>query len=472
MMTRYPVLLVAFVLAACTVAKPDYRKPEVDLPAAWKDVPGATAQPVDRQWWRVFGDPMLEKLIEEAFANNLDVRAAFARVDEARALAELAEAERSPTVGANVSRDRTRISTVTGMPIPPGVARERNNTRATVNVSYELDLWGRLRATTDAARAEVLASEAARDTVSIALAAQVAQSYFSLRSLDAQIASTRRALDLRQEGLGLQRKRLDAGVISEYDLRQLEAEAAAARAQLPAQERAREREESALAVLTGRSPKALIEASIGRRDTSIDSESLAAAIPVSLPSELLLRRPDIAEAEQRLMAANARIAAARTAYFPSIGLTGFFGAESAALSNLFTGPAGIWQFAAQLAQPLFSGGRLEAQVDAARAREQQLVVQYQRAVQNAFRDVKDALSAQARSRDSFDAETARVQALSETLRFARLRYEHGLVSQLEVLDAERNLLAAELNRIDAWRAQRAALADLYRALGGGWSASR
>jgi multidrug efflux system outer membrane protein len=193
---------------------------------------------------------------------------------------------------------------------------------------------------------------------------------------------------------------------------------------------------------------------------------MSTVLPEGLPSELLLRRPDLAEAEQRLVAANARIAEARAAMFPSIVLTGLLGSESAALAGLFSGPAGMWTLAAGILQPVFQGRRLEAETEAARAREAQALAQYQRAIQTAFREVRDALSAQTRARESFDAESERVQALTETLRLARRRYEHGLASQLDVLDSERGLLTAEQSRIDALRAQRAAIADLYKALGG------
>jgi multidrug efflux system outer membrane protein len=345
------------------------------------------------------------------------------------------------------------------------VERERNNYRAALNVSYEVDLWGRLRATTQAARAELLASEAARDTVRIALAADVAKAYFALRSLDAQVESTRRTLGLREDGLKLQQKRFAGGVISEYDYRQLEAETAAARAQLPPLERDREIQEAALAVLLGRSPKEIMEGSVSRAENS-PGQLLAAVVPAGLPSELMLRRPDLVEAEQRLIAANARVAVARSAYFPSIQLTGMLGSEAQMLSSLFSGPAGIWSFAAAVAAPIFAGGRLEALVGASEAREKQALAGYQGAIQNAFREVRAALAAQGRAMEAFEAERARATALSATLRLARLRYDNGLASQLDVIDAQRNLLAAEIARHEALRAQRAAVADLYKALGG------
>jgi multidrug efflux system outer membrane protein len=455
-------LLASVMLVAGCATQPDYQRPAVELPAAWKDSAQNTVK--DGNWWRIYADPALEKLIEEALARNTDLLAAAARVDEARALVGQADASLYPSVDATFNRDRTLSSAATGM-LPPGMPPERNNYRASLNVSYEVDLWGRLRTGARAARADLLASEAARETVRITLAADVAKAYFALRALDAQVEATRRALGLREDGLRLQQKRLDGGVISAYDYRQLEAETAAARAQLPPLERDREIREAALAVLLGRSPKSIMEGSISRQEGS-QTALLPAVVPAGLPSELLLRRPDLVEAEQRLIATNARVAVARSAHFPSVQLTGFLGSEAQVLSSLFSGPAGIWQFAAAVAVPIFAGGRLEAQIGAAQAREAQALANYQGAIQNAFREVRTALATQSRARESFEAEGARAAALLATLRLARLRYDSGLASQLDVIDAERNLLAAEIARHEALRAQRAAVADLYKALGG------
>lgn len=448
-------------LSGCAV-QPDYRRPAVELPQAWKESSPRVGE--DGRWWKIYRDAALERLVDEALMGNTDLLKAVARVDEARALLAQTDAALYPSVDASVARSRSLSSAATGT-LPPGVERERNDYRAALSVSYEIDLWGRLRTTSQAARADLLASGASRDTVRIALAADVAKAYFALRSLDAQVAATRRSLSLREDWLRLQRKRLDGGLLSEFEYRQLEAEVAAARAQLPPLERDREIQEAALALLLGRSPKAIIESELVRL-ANAETTLLAPVVPEGLPSELLLRRPDLVEAEQRLVAANARVALARSAYFPSIQLTGFLGSEAAALGSLFTGPAGIWQLAATLAAPIFSGGRLEAQVGAAEARERQALAGYQGAIQNAFREVRVALAAQARAREGFDAEGERSSALAGALRLARLRYENGLASQLEVIDAERGLLAAEIARHDALRAQRAAVADLYKALGG------
>lgn len=458
MLKRAALLLL---LAGCAV-QPDYQRPALELPQAWQQA--APRPATGAPWWRIYDDPALDRLIEEALAQNADVLVAAARVDEARALLGESRAALRPEVGANAAAGRSLSSTASGL-LPPGAVREHDNYRATLNVSYEIDVFGRLRAATDAARAELVASEAVRDAVRLALTARVAIAYYGLAALDAEVDLARRALALREDSLALQRRRRDAGVISDFDLRQLEAEAATLRAQLPPLERDRDLEEAALAALLGRAPRAVFEDAVARASARADAPA-AVALPQGLPSELLLRRPDLVEAEQRLVAANARVAVARSAYFPTIRLTGLLGSESAELSDLFTGPAGIWSLAAGLAQPIYAGGRLQAQSDAAAARERAALAQYQGAVRNAFREVRQALAAQVRSRESFEAQAARVAALEETLRLARLRYASGISSQLDVLDAERGLLGAQTARIEALRAQRAAVADLYRALGG------
>ena len=352
------------------------------------------------------------------------------------------------------------------MPLPPEVPLQRNNYRGTMNVSYELDLWGRLRSASKAARAELLATQAARHTVRNALVNQIVQAYYGLAALSAQVEVTQRTIEVRTRDVGLQRKRYDAGLISDFSLRQLEAEVAVARAQLPVLQQRRTAQEIALVTLLGRTPKAIVEAPLM---IAAETGQLAPpVVPEGLPSDLLLRRPDIIEAEQRLAAANARIAVARASLFPRISLTGYLGSESGSLGDLFSGPALIWQLAAGLTQPIFQAGRLRSEVEVVKAREQQVLSQYQKTLQSAFGEVREALSAQTRFREAYTAESERVAALAETLRLARIRFENGLSSQLEVLDAERNLLQAELNRIDALRAQRTAVADVVRALGGGW----
>jgi multidrug efflux system outer membrane protein len=467
-MRKLSVFGFALLLAGCAGLKPDYTKPAVDLPAGWRDAPADAVQARDARWWKVYGDPVLDRLIDEALAHNANLMLAIARVDEARAALSVTSADQRPQVSANANRNRTRFSQRGPTPLPPGFNPENNDTRVALGVSYEIDLWGRLRNATLAARAELLSTEAARETVLIALTSDLAQGYFALRALDEQLAATRRSLAARTEALGMQKRRFEVGDISEFDYRQLEADVAAERALMPVLEQQRGQQENALAVLLGRSPRAIYEGAL-EAGSDPEGETVAIVVPAGLPSDLLLRRPDLIQAEQALIAANARVAVARAAYFPTLSLTGYLGSESVALSDLFTGPAGIWQAALALGQPIYAGGRIDAQVQVASARERQALARYQLAIQNAFRDVRNALVAQAKARERLEAESERVTALRTTLRFARLRYQNGMTSQLEVLDAERNLLAAEQNRIDALRAQRAAIADLFKALGGVWS---
>jgi len=455
----------ATLLAGCAVG-PDYQRPAVDLPAGWQSAPGQGISAQGERWWTLYADPVLDRLIEDALANNQDLALAAARVDEARAVLRIADAQFVPSVDATAQADRSRSSALSSIPLPPGTPLERTTYRAQLNVAYEADLWGRLRRGSEAARANLLATQAAQQTVRITLTSEVARAYFGLIALDSQVEATRRSLELRSSGLELQKARHAAGLINDFTLRQLEAEVAASRAQLPALDANRNAQELALAVLIGRSPRVIMEGAIAR--PADRGGPAAPVVPEGLPSDLLLRRPDVVEAEQRLIAANARIGEARALLFPRIGLSGYRGSESAALSDLFTGPATIWQLAFGLAQPIFQGGRLFGEIEVVQARERQAVALYQRTLQEAFREVRTALYTQVRAREAFEAEGARVAALTDALRLARIRYANGLLSQLEVLDSERNLLQAELNRADALRVQRAAVADVVRALGGGW----
>jgi multidrug efflux system outer membrane protein len=446
-------------LAGCSTPV-KYERPALELPQAWKESAPRYAQ--DGRWWRIYEDRSLEQLVDESFKTNADLVVAAARVDEARALIGEAQSFLRPRVDAEGSASRQQISQRTATPFP---TREFSTYRGVLNLSYELDLFGRLRSGVEAARAELEASEAARDAVRLALAAQVARSYFALRSFDEQVALTRETLSLREDALALQRKRHQAGVIGDFELRQLEAEAAAARAQLPGLEEAREREEAALGVLLGRTPRQLFEEGLEVKQQFAETLQ-APVLPAGMPSELLLRRPDLVEAERRLAAADARVEVARKEVFPSISLTAALGSESSSLANLFSGPSILWSLAGAVTQPIFSGGRTEARTAAAEARERAALAQYQQAVRTAFSEVRTALVSQSRARERFDAESARAVALTETLRLARLRYDNGIASQIEVIDAERGLLAARIARIEALRAHRAAVADLFRALGG------
>lgn len=461
-------LLAATLLPACSFLQSTYEKPSPVLPEAWQSAhEGARASAAGERWWTLFNDPVLDKLVDEALQHNHDVEAAAARILEAEAALGVTDADRYPIVTAGGEGSRTGSSRATAAQ-QPGMPRVQNNVRVTLNASYELDIWGKYRRASDAARAQLLAAESARDTVRLTLTADVAQQYFNLLAADAQVEVIRNVLKTRADSLGLLRLRGESGLVSEYEIRQAEAEEAAARSQLAAALRAQENLHSVLATLLGRSPREVMEGQIERGQVATTQ---ALWVPDGLPSDLLLRRPDIREAEQNLLAQDARIDAARAEFFPAISLTAYLGSESATLGDLFSGPAGIFQFALGLAQPIFNAGRLTYSVKAAEARREQAIAAYKKAVASAFGDVRTALNNQGAARATLQAESERIVALVDAQRLANLRYEGGVSSRLEVLDADRQLLQAQLARVDAENAQRAAVVSLFKALGGGWTAA-
>jgi len=460
------VLLTACLLAACAVG-PDYKRPELALPESWPQQQDAAAQKAnsaDEQWWHLYADTTLDQLEEEALAHNSDIQVAAARVLEVRAQLGVTQADQYPAVSANVNESRTEYTLNGATPYPSTLPRIQNSYQATLNASYELDLWGKIRRANEAARADLLSAESAKETVRLTLTTQVAQQYFSLVSLDAQEAAIQRLLTSRQERIGLNKKQVEVGVLSEYDLHQAEADVATVQSQLASISLARNKQETALTLLLGRSPRDVMGSELHRGSPS----SPVVSVPDGLPADLLLRRPDLRDAEQRLVSLNARIGVARAQYFPSLSLTGYAGGQSVAFSNLFSGPSRIFQFAANVSEPIFNAGRVGYLVDAAEARRDQALLQYKQAVANAFGDVRNALSAQSAARQVLTYETTRSEALASAYKQAELRFQAGIASRLELLDVERNYLQAQLNRLDAERAQRSAVADLFKALGGGW----
>jgi len=453
------VALVAAALAGCAVPPAEkHETPQLELPA------GAAVPEVQADWWKNFGDPQLDALVAEALANNRDLARAMARIDESRAALRAATANQQPRVDANVSGSRQRFGPNAPLTVGGGQLTY-NDFRANLSVSYELDLWSRAANLSAAARDELLATEYARDTLRTALAAQVVQSYAALQSLDAQVILYGKAVQAQRDSLALQRKRYDAGDISELDIQQLDAELIDNEAQLPKLDRARGDAERALALVLGRSPKALLEQEVARSDTFTLH---AKGVPAGLPSDLLLRRPDVQAAEARLRAAGARIDAARAAYFPGITLTAAYGANSTQLSNLFEGPSLAWNFGAALTQPIWDGGRIGAQYDAVKARQRQIELDYRDSVTSAFKEVRDALSAYGEATNTLRSGERRAQALVRAADLTRIRYDGGESSRLDVINADRLALTAQAQNADAARALTTAQADVFRALGGGW----
>ncbi len=458
-------LATALALAACgsLVGGPAYERPALVVP------PAATGVPADpSNWWNSFNDPVLTTYLDEALRNNQDVVLVQARMAEARATLGQNTANLYPTLDLNASATRRRASE-NAASFAPGGNPVSDDRQIGLVASYEIDFWGRYTRADDAARARLLAQTANKGVVQITLRANVAQAYFALRALDAQFALAERTAQTRQDNLRLQQRRQGAGVSGELDVRQAEAESAAAQATLLQTRVNRANAESALALLLGRTP-AQIAQPVLARGADLSALYAGAVVAKDLPSDLLARRPDIAAAEQTLIAAHADISQARAAYFPRISLTAAVGQQSRDLSTLFDPASLFWNAIANLTQPVFRAGAIGALVAATNAREQQALAQYTQTVQAAFRDVHDALGAVDAGREVVSALELRVQSVRRALQLAELRYKNGYSSYLDVLTAQRDLAQAEIGLLDAQRSQLSATVNLYKALGGGWDA--
>ena len=463
-------LVTSLVLAGCGTLGPNYLRPATDLPTtAIKPQSTHGVASVDwLAWWKSFQDPALNALLDEAAASSVDLALAAARIDESRASLALTHASRFPTVDANVTATRSQVSANAGK-LQPGASPRFGDFQPGLTAAFEIDFWGKFQRADEAARARLLSIEANRGAVLATLYANVAQSYFALRAFDAQVTLAELTLATRKENLRLQSKRFDAGVVGDLDVQQATAEAAAIEATLIQAQQNLRATEAVLALLLGRSPAAIVQPNIAR-GSAIDVLFSRATVPAELPSDLLDRRPDVIAAEQQLVAANADIGQAKSAYYPTIKLTAGLGYESRQLSELFNPTSLFWNLASGLTQPLFRAGSTDAVVAGANARKAQAAAQYAQAVQGAFKDVHDALSAIAANEALVTTADKRIKALREVLRLANLRYSNGYSSYLEVLNAQRDLTQAESSVIDAKRAQLAGVVALYKAVGGGWVA--
>lgn len=432
------------------------------------DLPKTSANdPALERWWSAFGDPTLTSLVDEALARNLDLAAAIARVDQARAQYKIVQFGQLPQLNAGFNAARSRQTLVGTIPIPAGVPAIGNDFVASLNASYEVDLWGKYSTATKAAQNDLLASQFARETVRTVVAAEVARAYFRLLASDAQLSVLSDTLRLRTDTVVLQTDRFNAGVIGEFDLATAQAERAAVASDVAVAQRAVSENMSALAVLLGRSPREVFEPKFDR-DVQMVRLLAVPDLPAQLPSEMLERRPDVRDAEKQLAAANQRIDVARADYFPSLSLTGAFGSESNVMKSLFSGPALLWSIGAGLVQPLIGLALINDTVELRTAQRDESVVRYVQTVQSAFRDAHDALSANQTTRDALAAQTERTDRLQKSLELADLRYTSGYSPYLEVLDVQRQLLQAQSLQIVAARDVRLAVIDVAKALGGGW----
>ena len=444
-------------MAGCAVG-PDYRKPEIDSPPAWMVDVQQAQDTANTAWWEQFSDPVLNDLIAAALRQNYDLRIATARVEEYYGRYGATRADLFPQVGYGADAGRTLLSE---KGVPAGTGSARSAYQAQFNASWEIDLWGKLRRATEAAQADLMAAEDVRSGVILSLVTSVATAYVDLRSLDQQLEIARQTVKSREESVTLFDIRFKGGNISEMELSQVRSEYYVALAAVPDLEKRVRQQENLINLLLGRNPGPV------PRGKPLNAFALP-VVPAGLPSDLLARRPDIRQAEQQLIAANARIGVAKAQYFPSISLTGFFGSASTDLGDLFTGPAKTWNFAGTLAGPIFTAGRIKGSVKTAQAVQQQALFGYEQAVKNGFREFEDALIDQDRTRLQLDAQAKQVEALATYAKLARLRYENGYTSYIEVLDAERSLFNGQLAYTQTEDVFLRAFVNLYKSMGGGW----
>jgi multidrug efflux system outer membrane protein len=462
------VLIAAGWVTGCTVG-PNYRRPAVQVPQGFRapdPLPAPQAESfADLKWWEVFKDPDLQQLVRVALQQNYDLRDAVARVQAARANLGITRSDQFPQVGASGALQITRLSRDGSLPLPNGfvASQNRNWGEASLNLlSFEIDLWGRLRRATEAARANLLSAEENRKAVVTTLVSDVATAYFTVRELDYQLEISKRTLDDRRTSLQLVQARQGGGVATLLDLRQTEQLVDTAAETIPTLQQQIEQTENQISLLLGKNPGEVM------RQGRFNEDLFPPEVPIGLPSALLERRPDIRATEQNLIAANAQIGIARAAYFPQLSLSGLLGGQSSQLTSLFSGPHSTWSFVPQVTQPIFTAGRLRSNVRLAEAQKDSAVVQYQKTIQIAFTDVSNALIAHQRVRESRVQQQALVAALEDRKRLAYARYAGGVDTQLNALDADRDLLQAELDLRQIRLNELLSVVQLYKALGGGW----
>jgi len=468
-MRRCAWLCLIFVMLSTGCALgPGYIRPRLELPPATDNGSAAKFAPFTAEgWWKLFEDPTLDRIEQEALLHNRDLKLALARVEEARALARIAFADRLPAAGAAGAARRGRLPKDQNI---DGGSRIYEAFEAFGFASFELDLWGKYRRLDEAARSELLATESARDAVRLWLTADVARLYFNLRTLEVQTRIAREQLASYDRTLELYRKRHAAGYTQELDLRRIEADRLATEALVYQRENAQSQAGTALALLLGRSPREVV-LGFSEEGKSLEELDVSLRLPENIPSDLLGRRPDIRQHEGMLMAANARIGAARAAFFPSISLTGRNGFISSDFQDLFIDGSNTWNIAGSLTQPIFQGGRLFALEKAERARREQMLSLYEQTVQNAFRETRDALVAGEKTALAQEASSQRALAMRRSLELSRKQHAWGYISIIDVLDIQRQSLGAEIELTAARQARLDSIIALCRAMGGGWRES-
>jgi outer membrane protein, multidrug efflux system len=461
-MRRPALFCIASALLCGCMMGPDYVRPKFDTPAGFRFEPKTVTETVDTAWWKQFGDPVLDALIAEALANNVNVKVAVANVEQAAGVFTQTRSQLFPQIGYSAIGERVRATeaganreTARLLPNP------QTAYQAVLTASWEVDLWGRIRRLSESALANALASDDARRGVILSLVATVASDYLQLRGLDAQLAVAQQTLAAYGESVKLFELQFQYGQVSQMNVAQVQSQYETAAAQIPQIESQIAQAENALSILLGRNPGPI------PRGKSVDELSLP-TVPAGLPSQLLERRPDLMQSEQQLVAANAQIGAAKALYFPTISLTGAYGGASSELSKLFTGPARVWNYAGQLTGPIFTFGAVSGQVAQAEGGQQAALYNYQLSIQNAFSDVDSALVANQKLQEQVAAQGRLVAALQDYARLATLQYNGGYTSYTTVLQAEQSLFPAELTLASVRAQVFASSVNIYKAMGGGW----
>lgn len=443
--------------AGCAMG-PNYKRPGADLPQ------GADASQystfTQQNWWTMFDDDVLNQMEDTALKYNWDLQAAIARVDQARAEVTIAEANQLPTLSAVGTTGREGNATGSGESL----------SRAGLAASFELDLWGKYRRMKESARSKLLATEAARDTVKLALTADVAKQYFTMLMLDHQIEIAQQTVTARQENVRIYQNRYDAGYATEVDLRRVQANLQGVKADEDNLRLQLSKTETALAVLLGKSPRAIVEEKM-TRGKKLNEVTLVPDVPANLPSDLLERRPDVMSAEEQLIAANANIGVARASYFPDISLTAAAGYASNALTSLFTGGSGVWSLGADLVSPIFNAGKITAENKKAEAQYREILANYQKTLQLAFKEALDAINSNQMYRQIYDSYLAQTNDMRRSYELTKKQEDAGLIGVTDLLSVEETLLSSEMNLSTARKNELDAVVDLAKALGGGWTSS-
>lgn len=458
-MNKLPILTLALSLSGCFVVGPDYEKPQLETPQQWRFAAEDAHDTANLPWWRQLQDPVLNNLVEQALRNNLDLKIAIANVEQFMGVYGATRANLFPQIFGQGGYQRQQTSAAAlGL---AGKTQDTDFAQLGATMVWELDVWGQLRRAKEAAGADLLAQQSARDAVVLTLVSSVAQTYITLRSLDSSLAITRSTVDSLVEENRIAKARFEAGYASEIEVSQSDSELERRRALIPVYEQQIAQAEHALSLLLGQAPGAIV------RGLTLE-ELTPPAVPAGLPSEQLQRRPDIQQAEQQLMAATARIGVARGEYFPKVTLTGDLGQASVELASLFTPGANFWTIGGRLLGPIITAGRVAGQVQAAEGAQQAALANYQKSILSAFREFEDGLIASKKSNERQVSQAQRVEALKNYLRLSRTRYDEGYTSYLEVLDALRQYYEGQIEWVQARSDTFVALIQLYRAMGGGW----